>query len=109
VAAAMLVVGVVWIGIGLDPSPDAKVAPDFRPFALLIGIATIVAGVLTAYRRRDDIVLSIIGALTGATFAVATALLTRPETSWAAYGKRRLRDAAVGRTAKSWAFRGARN
>jgi uncharacterized membrane protein (UPF0136 family) len=110
VAAAILVVGVAWIGIGLNPSPDAKVAPDFRPFAVLIGIATIVAGVLTAYRRRDDIVLSIIGGLTGATFAVATALLTRPETSWAVYSASVVYGALLmGVLLCRGAFRGARN
>ena len=85
VAAAMLVVGVAWVAIGVNPSAAASVAPDFRPFAVLIGLATIVAGILTALRRRDDLVVSIIGALTGASFAVATALLTRPDTSWAVY------------------------
>jgi uncharacterized membrane protein (UPF0136 family) len=85
VAAAMLLAGIVWIGIGLDPRPDANVAADFRPFAMVIGVATIFAGTLTGLRQRADIVVSLIGALAGATFAVATALLTRPETSWAVY------------------------
>lgn len=82
VGGLAMVVGLAWIAIGLNPSPEARVAGDFRPFGVALGVATLVAGGLAALRRREDLVVSILGSLTGATFAVAVALTTLPETTW---------------------------
>lgn len=79
------IVGVGWLGIAANPSPDAQIAGDFRPFAAAVGLATLVAGSLTALRVRDDLVVSILGALAGASFAVSVALITIPESTWSVF------------------------
>ena len=81
----ILVIAVGWMVIALDPRPEANVAPDFRPLAVIVALATTVAGGLTVIRRRSELVVSILGALTAASFAIATALLTRPDTRWTVY------------------------
>jgi hypothetical protein len=78
-------VGLGWLGIAANPSPDAQVAGEFRPFAAAVGVATLGAGILTVFRLREDLVVSILGALTGASFAVAVALTTRPESTWSVF------------------------
>jgi peptidoglycan/LPS O-acetylase OafA/YrhL len=85
VGVASLIVGVAWLAIAVDPRPEARVAFEFRPFAAAVGLATLLAGALMILRRREELVMSVIGALTGAAFAVGTALLTRPETKWTVY------------------------
>ena len=85
VGVASLIVGVAWLAIAVDPRPEARVAVDFRPFAAAIGLATLLAAALMILRRREELVMSVIGGLTGAAFAVGTALLTRPETKWTVY------------------------
>ena len=85
VGVAGLIVGVAWLAIAVDPRPEARVALEFRPFAAAIGLATLLAAALMIMRRREELVMSVIGGLTGAAFAVGTALLTRPETKWTVY------------------------
>ena len=81
----IIVIAAGWMVIALDPRPETNVAPDFRPLAVIVSIATTVAGGLTVMRRRGEMVVSILGALAGAAFAIATALLTRPDTRWTVY------------------------
>jgi len=78
-------VGLGWLGVAANPSPDAQVAGEFRPFAAAVGVATLGAGILAAFRLREDLVVSILGALTGASFAVAVALTTRPGSTWSVF------------------------
>jgi hypothetical protein len=78
-------VGLGWLGIAANPSPDAQVAGEFRPFAAAVGVATLGAGILAVFRLREDLVVSILGALTGASFAVAVALTTRPGSTWSVF------------------------
>ena len=85
VGVASLIVGIAWLAIAVDPRPEARVAVEFRPFAAAVGLATLLAGALMILRRREELVMSVIGGLTGAAFAVGTALLTRPETKWTVY------------------------
>jgi hypothetical protein len=85
VGALTILIGVVWIGIAVDPRPETNVAPDFRPIGAIVGAATLVAGGLTVARRRGELVVTILGSLAAASFAIATALLTRPETRWTVY------------------------
>jgi drug/metabolite transporter (DMT)-like permease len=104
VAILDLVIGAAWLAIAANPSPEAQVAGDFRPFAAAVGLATIVAGGLAAARRREDLVVSILGGLAGASFAVALALTTLPETRWSVFSAATIYGGLV---AGVLAFRGA--
>ena len=82
VGIAALIVAFGWFAVAVNPDRNAQAADDFRPFAAALGLATAVAGALAVLRRREDLVVSVLGGLTGASFAVATALATLPETKW---------------------------
>jgi hypothetical protein len=58
VGVTATVVGIVWLVIAIDPRPESKIAADFRPFAAVVGLTTVVAGALAAARRREDLVLT---------------------------------------------------
>jgi hypothetical protein len=85
VGVAAIVVAFGWLAIAVNPSPEAQAAGDFRPFAAAIGLATLAAGLLAAVRRREDLVVSLLGGLTGASFAVGVALTTVPDARWTVF------------------------
>jgi hypothetical protein len=39
-------VGLGWLAVAVNASPDASVAGEFRPFAAAVGVATLGAGIL---------------------------------------------------------------
>jgi hypothetical protein len=70
----------LYIALGLGETTTGD--PDLRLLAGGVGAATVVAGVLAVAGRREDLVGSILGALTAAAFTLGATQLIQPESGW---------------------------
>ena len=84
-----------------------KLAPaaDIAPVALGVGIGLAFAGVLTALRSREDLVVSILGGVTAASFGLALVVATQPNESWSVFYPP-LMASGTGPTGRRWPFPG---
>jgi hypothetical protein len=82
--ATMLAGGVflyIALGFGTRTGEDS----DLRILSGLVGIATVLAGLLAVARLREDLVGSMLGGFTAAAFTIGAAQTTQPNAGWGVF------------------------
>lgn len=70
----------LYIALGLGESTSGD--PDLRILSAGVGVATVLAGALAVTKTREDLVGSILGALTAAAFTLGATQLIQPDAGW---------------------------
>lgn len=85
VGLAIVIAGGVFLYIALGFGSRTGEDADLRILSGLVGVATVLAGILAMARVREDLVGAILGGFTAAAFTIGAAQRTQPTAGWSVF------------------------